>query len=93
MLLLSEIWIYPVKSLGGISLSQAQLTDRGLEHDRRWLLVDENGMFLSQREHAVLALFQPEMRTSGMLVASLPKKRRKQKLIKKYDWIIYKLGF
>jgi len=68
MLLLSEIWIYPVKSLGGISLSQAQLTDRGLEHDRRWLLVDENGTFLSQREHAVLALFQPEMRTSGMVI-------------------------
>lgn len=68
MLLLSEIWIYPVKSLGGISLSQAQLTDRGLEYDRRWLLVDENGTFLSQREHAILALFQPEMHAGKMVI-------------------------
>lgn len=68
MLQLSELWIYPIKSLGGISLTQAQVTDRGLEHDRRWLLVDENGTFLSQREHSILALFQPEMRTSGMII-------------------------
>jgi uncharacterized protein len=68
MLQLSELWIYPIKSLGGISLTQAQVTDRGLEHDRRWLLVDENGTFLSQREHAILALFQPEMLTSGMII-------------------------
>lgn len=68
MLQLSELWIYPIKSLGGISLTQAQVTDRGLEHDRRWLLVDESGTFLSQREHAILALFQPEMLTSGMII-------------------------
>jgi uncharacterized protein YcbX len=61
MLQLSEIWIYPVKSFGGISLSQAHVTDRGLEHDRRWLLVDANGLFLSQRENPELALFQTEI--------------------------------
>jgi uncharacterized protein YcbX len=61
MLQLSEIWIYPVKSLGGIKLQEAQVTDRGLEHDRRWLLVDENETFLSQREYPELALFQPEI--------------------------------
>lgn len=61
MLQLSEIWIYPVKSLGGIALKEAKVTVRGLENDRRWLLVDENGLFLTQREHPELALFQPEM--------------------------------
>lgn len=61
MLQLSEIWIYPVKSFGGISLTQAQVTDRGLEHDRRWLLVDANGLFVSQRENPELALFQTEI--------------------------------
>jgi hypothetical protein len=61
MLQLSEIWIYPIKSLGGIKLQQAQVTDRGLEHDRRWLLVDENGLFQSQREHPEMALFQTEI--------------------------------
>jgi uncharacterized protein YcbX len=61
MLQLSEIWVYPVKSLGGIQMQKAELTDRGLEFDRRWLLVDENGRFLSQREYPELALFRPEI--------------------------------
>lgn len=61
MLQLSEIWIYPVKSLGGIALKEAKVTVRGLENDRRWLLVDKNGLFLTQREHPELALFQPEI--------------------------------
>ena len=38
---LSEINIYPVKSLKGISLNEAMVEDRGLRHDRRWMLVDE----------------------------------------------------
>ncbi len=59
MLQLSEIWIYPVKSLAGISLQKAKVTERGLENDRRWLLVDENGHFLTQRQYPQLALFQP----------------------------------
>lgn len=58
MLLLSEIWIYPIKSMGGISLNQAQLTDRGLVYDRRWMLVDAQNRFVSQREYPQLALFQ-----------------------------------
>ncbi|MDR6844110.1 MOSC N-terminal beta barrel domain-containing protein [Flavobacterium granuli] len=61
MLELSEIWVYPVKSLGGISLQEALVTDRGLELDRRWLLVDDSGRFLSQREHPALALFSQEI--------------------------------
>ncbi|KDN56881.1 MOSC domain-containing protein [Flavobacterium seoulense] len=61
MLQLSEIWIYPVKSLGGISLNESKVTDRGLEHDRRWLLVDENNCFITQREHPKLALFQTKI--------------------------------
>jgi len=47
---LASIHVYPVKSLGGFAMDTARLTDRGLEHDRRWMLVDETGRFLSQRE-------------------------------------------
>lgn len=61
MLKLSEIWVYPVKSLGGISLQKSKVTDRGLELDRRWLLIDEDSRFLSQRENPKLALFRPEV--------------------------------
>jgi uncharacterized protein YcbX len=50
MLQVSELYIHPIKSLGGISLQSAEVTDRGLKHDRRWLLVDENNCFFTQRD-------------------------------------------
>lgn len=55
---LSEIWIYPIKSLAGIRLKQAQVLPKGLQYDRRWMLVDEQGRFLTQREHPEMALFK-----------------------------------
>jgi uncharacterized protein YcbX len=55
MLTLAEIRIHPVKSLGGFTVQEAQLTDRGLEHDRRWMLVDEEGNFMTQREVGTMA--------------------------------------
>src|SRR5690606_15892351 len=58
MLKLSEIWTYPVKSLGGVSLSFASLLPKGLEHDRRWMLVDESGTALTQRTQPRMALFK-----------------------------------
>jgi uncharacterized protein len=61
MLQLSEIWIYPVKSLGGISLKTSNTTTRGLEFDRRWLLVDENGVFITQRKYPELAMFKTKI--------------------------------
>lgn len=56
---LSEINIYPIKSCRGISLAEAGVEDRGLEFDRRWMLVDENNRFLTQREFPVMATIAP----------------------------------
>ena len=53
---LSEIWIYPIKSLGGISLPAATVQRRGLQYDRRWMLVDASGQFQTQRELPAMAL-------------------------------------
>lgn len=58
---LSELWIYPVKSLGGIRLTESVVTSRGLAHDRRFLLVDESGRFLTQRQTPELAWLQPSL--------------------------------
>ena len=66
---LSEIWIYPIKSLGGICLEQSIVTHRGLEHDRRWMLVDQKGVFLSQREYPELALFQPSIQGEWLTIS------------------------
>ena len=52
---LSEIWIYPIKSCQGISLPSVELTELGPAHDRRYMLVAEDGSFVSQRTHPRLA--------------------------------------
>ncbi|GEC72516.1 hypothetical protein SAMN05443543_101483 [Flavobacterium flevense] len=69
MLQLSEIWIYPVKSLAGIRLQESKVTQRGLEFDRRWMLVDEKGVFISQREHPELAFFHPKIEEGFMQIS------------------------
>jgi hypothetical protein len=58
---LSQIWIYPIKSLGGISLFQSDVLPKGLQYDRRWMLVDEEGIFLTQRKLPRMALFKPTL--------------------------------
>ena len=55
MIHLSEIRIYPVKSLRGLSPRSAVVEPWGLQQDRRWMLVDSTGRFISQREFPALA--------------------------------------
>lgn len=66
---LSEINIYPVKSLKGSSVAEARVERRGLEFDRRWLVVDSAGRFLSQREHPSMATVSTTIE-NGLLVLS-----------------------
>ncbi|GGG97139.1 MOSC domain-containing protein [Pedobacter zeae] len=66
---LSEINIYPIKSLGGISLQKAKLEERGLQYDRRWMLVDEEGIFITQRKHGKLALLQVNIAGGKLSIA------------------------
>jgi uncharacterized protein YcbX len=68
MLRVSELFIYPIKSLGGISLSDALVTDRGFQHDRRWMLVDEHYEFITQRSIPQMALLQTEITSEGLKV-------------------------
>ena len=70
-LTLSALHIYPVKGLKGISLESARATDRGLEHDRRWMVVDRDGTFISQRSHPKMATVWTEV-DGGNIVLSAP---------------------
>ncbi|HMX40087.1 MAG TPA: MOSC domain-containing protein, partial [Saprospiraceae bacterium] len=65
---LTEINIYPVKSLGGISLTAAAVERRGLRHDRRWMLVDDTGRFISQREIPRMALLDTAIEPPYLVV-------------------------
>ncbi|AIE84136.1 MOSC domain-containing protein [Fimbriimonas ginsengisoli] len=65
----ASLHLYPVKGMGGISLDASPVEARGLRHDRRWMLVDGNGRFLSQRAIPAMCLFRPEMREDSMRIA------------------------
>lgn len=65
---LTAIYIYPVKSLAGIALQEAMAGLRGLEHDRRWMLTDMEGVFLTQREFPEMALLQPSLENDQLVI-------------------------
>ena len=56
--ILAAIYIYPVKSCRGISLTSAPLNEWGLKYDRNWMVVDADGHFLTQRQLPRLAMVE-----------------------------------
>lgn len=53
---ISALYLYPIKSCGSISVTEAVVESRGLRHDRRFMLVSPSGMFMTQRHHHHMAL-------------------------------------
>jgi uncharacterized protein YcbX len=83
MAILTELNLYPIKSCGGIALREATITAAGLMseqiYDREWMVVDAEGVSLTQRTHPKLALITPriksdtlELRAPGMLRLEIP---------------------
>lgn len=68
LLKVSELWIYPVKSLGGIRVEKASILPKGFSNDRRWMLVDENNQFMTQRTLPPMARFHLSVSNGGFLV-------------------------
>lgn len=72
---LSDIIFYPVKSCAGLSVPEAVLTEAGLAvdgvSDREWMVVSEEGQFLTQREYPRMALVVPRLE-DGVLELSAP---------------------
>lgn len=71
---LSELFLYPIKSCGGIRLDAATLSAAGLSvgaiHDRAWMLVDDAGQFLTQRAHPRMALIRPRIENDRLRVSA-----------------------
>jgi uncharacterized protein YcbX len=67
-LYLQDIYIYPIKSLGGISVPHAQVEQTGLQYDRRWMLIDREGFFLSQRTFAQMAMLQVNIADDELVI-------------------------
>jgi hypothetical protein len=65
---LSEINIYPLKSLAGINLQSSEVEERGLKYDRRWVLVNESNSFFTQREFPEMALIKVDVEDTGLKI-------------------------
>ncbi|MGB3681347.1 MAG: MOSC N-terminal beta barrel domain-containing protein [Rubrobacteraceae bacterium] len=83
-LTLSGLYVYPIKSAGGIALREARLDSRGIEYDRRWMLVDESRKFMSQRRHPRLALVSTRL-TEEHLIVEAPEMPRLRLPLKPED--------
>lgn len=65
---IAQLFIYPIKSCAGIELKEAVLTDTGLDLDRAWMVVDDKGEFVTQRQLPRMVLIQPLLKTYDMIV-------------------------
>ena len=65
-IVVTALYVYPIKSLGGVSVSKTILTDRGFALDRRWLLIDDKGVFLTQRAYPAMVHFEVKILENGL---------------------------
>ena len=75
---IERLFVYPIKSCAGVELKEAVLTETGLDLDRAWMVVDQAGDFVTQRELPRMALVRPQLklhevvlRAPGMLALHL----------------------
>lgn len=66
-----ELYIYPIKSLAGIPVQSAKAEEMGFEYDRRWMLIDEENQFITQREHPILSQFYPQIKEDSIEISHL----------------------
>lgn len=62
----SQLFMYPVKSAAGITVAELPLDRRGPQWDRRWMLVDEHGQFITQRQLPAMAMITVAMVAGGI---------------------------
>lgn len=65
---IAQLLIYPVKSCAPVPIHEVLLTDQGLDLDRAWMVVDERGQFVSQREQPRLARVEPQLRPADLVL-------------------------
>jgi len=67
---LRSIFTHPIKACGALNHTQIELDSFGLIGDRRWMIVDSEGVFLSQREQPVLARIRPAFEGNGLRLSA-----------------------
>jgi uncharacterized protein len=67
---LSELNIYPIKSAAGISLQTAEVEWKGLRGDRRWMVVNDQGKFMTQRQFPAMALIAVALEADQLTITA-----------------------
>jgi uncharacterized protein len=67
---ITELHVFPIKGASGIALTRTSLDAFGMADDRRWMIVDERGVFVSQREHPELALLRVQLLPDELVLRS-----------------------
>jgi uncharacterized protein YcbX len=67
---ISRLFVHPVKSCAGVEVREALLTETGLELDRAWMVVDAQGVFVTQREQPRLALVRPHIKPHELVLSA-----------------------
>lgn len=67
---LSGLYVYPLKSCGGVAVGEWDVDERGFRYDRRWMLVDGANQFISQRELPRMALIRVHIDPDGLVVSA-----------------------
>ena len=89
---LESLWTYPVKSCAGVQQKEFEITSEGIRWDRHWMIVDENGQFLTQRQLPKMAQIQTALSDSALIlnidnyVFEVPFKKKLTKSIKVKVW-------
>ncbi len=65
---IAGLFVYPIKSCAGVQVPEIIMLDTGLEFDRAWMVVDDQGEFLTQRELPRMALIQPQLKHYEMVL-------------------------
>ncbi|MEZ0128341.1 MOSC domain-containing protein [Flavobacterium sp. LBUM151] len=82
------IYIYPIKSLAGISCQQAFAEEMGFENDRRWMLINAENLHITQREYPILSQFYPQI-SDGKISITFEDQKHEFSINESLDQTIY----
>lgn len=70
MLIVKHLFFYPVKSARGVSLESMSIDRTGPKYDRRWMVVNRGGKFLTQRQFPKMCLIETQLNGDTLILSS-----------------------
>lgn len=69
-IVVTGLYVYPIKSCRGIPMPRVQMSVHGFRHDREWMVIDRYGNFLTQREHPRMCLIEPRLTDAELIIVA-----------------------